>query len=60
MRLQVLVSALAGPAHRAADATYALRKAIDRTEGDARRHAAKKASVACIAAAATLLSHNNR
>ncbi|MEV7710072.1 hypothetical protein, partial [Streptomyces sp. NPDC088270] len=38
----------------------ALRKAIDRTELDARRHAAKEASVAFIAAAATLLSPDNR
>ncbi|GAB7028766.1 hypothetical protein AB0G35_28160 [Streptomyces sp. NPDC021749] len=60
IRLQVLVPELAGPAQQAADATYALRKAIDRTELDARRHAAKEASVAFIAAAATLLSPNNR
>ncbi|MFD9339931.1 hypothetical protein ACFWBF_37000 [Streptomyces sp. NPDC060028] len=75
IRLQVLVLVpeLAGAAQHAADATYALRKAIDRTELDARRHAAcgmrhaacgmrhaaKEASVAFIAAAATLLSPNN-
>ncbi|MFC9756202.1 hypothetical protein [Streptomyces sp. NPDC056921] len=50
------IARLAGPAQQAADATYALRKAIDRTELDARRHAAKEASAAFIAAAATLLS----
>ncbi|MFD7496637.1 hypothetical protein ACFV8T_30410 [Streptomyces sp. NPDC059832] len=44
-RLQVLVPEPAGLAQQAADATYALRKAIDRTELDARRHAAKEASV---------------
>ncbi|MFE1885140.1 hypothetical protein [Streptomyces diastatochromogenes] len=60
IRLQVLVPELAGPAQQAADATYALRKATDRTDLDARRHAAKEASVALIAAAATLLSPNNR
>ncbi|GAO08306.1 hypothetical protein TPA0598_03_07670 [Streptomyces lydicamycinicus] len=60
LRLQVLVPELTGPAQQAADATYALRKATDRTELDARRHAAKEASVAFIAAAATLLSPNNR
>ncbi|MFJ4575527.1 hypothetical protein ACIP4W_29770 [Streptomyces sp. NPDC088846] len=41
-------------------AKYALRKAMDRTELDARRHVAKEASVAFVAAAATLLSPNNR
>ncbi|MFE3906658.1 hypothetical protein ACFXPY_42115 [Streptomyces sp. NPDC059153] len=46
IRLQILVPELAGPAQQAADATYALRKAIDRTELDARRHAAKAASAA--------------
>lgn len=60
IRLQVLVPELAGPAQQAADATYALRRAIDRTELDARRHAAKEASVAFIAAAATLLSPSHR
>ncbi|WP_030244749.1 hypothetical protein [Streptomyces sp. NRRL S-350] len=54
IRLQVLVPELAGPAQQAADATYALRKAVDRTDLDARRHAAREASVALIAAAATL------
>ncbi|MER5773728.1 hypothetical protein ABT144_05375 [Streptomyces sp. NPDC002039] len=60
IRLQVLVPELVGAAQQAADATYALRKAIDRTELDAQRHAAKEASVAFIAAAATLLSPNHR
>ncbi|MFF0413411.1 protein kilB [Kitasatospora sp. NPDC004745] len=55
IRLQVLVPELAGPAQRAADATYALRRAGDRAELDARRHAAKEASVAFVAAAAALL-----
>ncbi|GGX48263.1 hypothetical protein [Streptomyces chryseus] len=50
IRLQVLVPDLADPAQQAADATYALRKAIDRNELDTRRHAAKEASVAFIAA----------
>ncbi|MFF8729477.1 hypothetical protein ACF073_23705 [Streptomyces sp. NPDC015171] len=40
IRLQVLVPELAGPAQRAADATYALRKATTRAELDAGRHAA--------------------
>ncbi|MFF3014878.1 hypothetical protein [Streptomyces sp. NPDC057939] len=56
IRLQILVPELAGPAQQAADATYVLRKSVDRTELDVRRHAAKEASVAFIAAAATLLS----
>lgn len=60
IRLQVLVPELASPAQQAADATYALRKAIDRPELDARRHAAKDASIAFIAAAATLLSPDHR
>ncbi|MFE4638168.1 hypothetical protein ACFRJ1_33025 [Streptomyces sp. NPDC056773] len=60
IRLQVLVPTLAGPAQQAADATYALRRATGRDELDARRHAAKEASVAFIAAAATLLSPNHR
>ncbi|MFJ9944864.1 hypothetical protein [Streptomyces erythrochromogenes] len=60
IRLQVLVPELAVAAQRAADATYALRKAADRTELDARRHAAKEASVAFIAAAASLLSPADR
>ncbi|MGW6704518.1 hypothetical protein ACWGDE_06465 [Streptomyces sp. NPDC054956] len=60
IRLQVLVPELSGPAQQAADATYALRKAVDRAELDARRHEAKEASVAFIAAAAGLLSPDNR
>ncbi|WP_310728277.1 ATP-binding protein [Streptomyces sp. N2A] len=60
IRLQVLVPELAGPAQQAADATYALRKATGRTEPDDRRRAAKEASGAFVAAAATLLSPNNR
>lgn len=60
IRLQVLVPELAGPAQQAADATYALRKATSRADLDARRQAAKEASVAFVAAAATLLSPNNR
>ncbi|MFE4634823.1 hypothetical protein ACFRJ1_15795 [Streptomyces sp. NPDC056773] len=60
IRLQVLVPALAVPARQAAVATYALRRATDRTELDAQRHAAKEAAVAFIAAAATLLSPNHR
>ncbi|MFJ1566728.1 hypothetical protein ACIOG8_21360 [Streptomyces erythrochromogenes] len=60
IRLQVLVPELAVAAQQAADATYALRKAADRTELDVRRHAAKEASVAFIAAAASLLSPANR
>ncbi|MGV4926637.1 protein kilB (plasmid) [Streptomyces sp. BHT-5-2] len=60
IRLQVLVPELAGLAEQAAEATYALRKAIDQTELDALRHAAKEASVAFVAAAATLLNPNNR
>ncbi|MEU1107294.1 hypothetical protein ABZ408_41200 [Streptomyces tibetensis] len=60
IRLQVLVPELVGPARQAADATYALRMATSRTELDARRQAAKEASVAFVAAATTLLSPNNR
>ena len=60
IRLQILVPELAGPAQLAADATYVLRKAADRSELDARRHAAKEASVAFIAAAAALLSPDHR
>ncbi|MFD3511489.1 protein kilB [Nocardia sp. NPDC058666] len=60
IRLQVLVPELAGPAEQAAEATYALRKAADRAELDARRHAAKEASAAFVAAAATLLSPDHR
>ncbi|MFJ9855252.1 hypothetical protein [Streptomyces sp. NPDC101150] len=60
VRLQVLVPELADPAQQAADATYALRNATGRTELDALRHAAKEASVAFIAAAATLLNPNHR
>ncbi|GAA2474107.1 hypothetical protein ACFPFX_12440 [Streptomyces mauvecolor] len=60
IRLQVLVPELAGPAPQAADAAYALLKAIDRTELDARRHATKGASAAFITEAATLLSPNHR
>ncbi|MFF3678141.1 hypothetical protein ACFYYS_29725 [Streptomyces sp. NPDC002120] len=60
IRLQVLVPELAGPAQLAADATYGLRKAMDRAELDARRHEAKEASAAFIAAAATLLSPGHR
>ncbi|MER7733914.1 protein kilB [Streptomyces erythrochromogenes] len=56
IRLQVLVPELAVAAQRAADATYALRRAADRTELDVRRHAAKEASVTFIAAAAALLN----
>ncbi|MFE3648275.1 hypothetical protein ACFXO2_10590 [Streptomyces sp. NPDC059152] len=56
IRLPVLLPELAGPVQQAADATYALRKAVDRTELDARRHTAKEASVAFVTAAATLLS----
>ncbi|MFI8952587.1 hypothetical protein ACIGO6_39720 [Streptomyces sp. NPDC053750] len=56
IRLQVLVPELAGPAQQAADATYALRHVTDRPELDARRQAAKEATGAFIAAAATLLS----
>ncbi|MFJ6793872.1 hypothetical protein [Streptomyces sp. NPDC091268] len=59
IRLQVLVPELAGVAQQAADATYALRKAIDRTELDAQRHAAKEATAAFIAAAAALLNPND-
>ncbi|MEU9236948.1 protein kilB [Streptomyces subrutilus] len=55
IRLQVLVPELAGPAQEAADATYALRKATSRPDLDARRHAAKEAAGAFIAAAATSL-----
>ncbi|WP_232265696.1 hypothetical protein [Streptomyces pactum] len=55
IRLQVLVPELTGPAQRATDATYALRRAVDRTELDARRHAAKEATVAFVAEAAALL-----
>ncbi|MFE5854151.1 hypothetical protein ACFQ61_13175 [Streptomyces sp. NPDC056500] len=60
LRLQVLVPELAERAQQAADATYTLRKATDRTELDARRHEAKEASVAFVAAAAALLSLDNR
>ncbi|MEV7526621.1 hypothetical protein [Streptomyces sp. NPDC091371] len=60
LRLQVLVPELAGPAQQAADATYALRKATDRTDLDARRHAAKEASQAFVAEAAALLHPNHR
>ncbi|MFF4324403.1 protein kilB [Streptomyces sp. NPDC001568] len=60
IRLQILVPELAGPAQLAADATYVLRKAADRSELDARRHAAKAASVAFITAAAALLSPDHR
>ncbi|GAA2690506.1 hypothetical protein [Streptomyces lunalinharesii] len=61
IRLQALLPELAGPVQQAADAAYALRKATDRAELDARRHAAKEASVAFVAAAASLLSPiNNR
>jgi hypothetical protein len=60
IRLQVLVPELAGPAQQAADATYAMREATDETELDGRRHAAKEASVALIAAAAPLLSPSTR
>ncbi|MFD6936640.1 hypothetical protein ACFWAP_10885 [Streptomyces goshikiensis] len=60
IRLQVLVPELAGPARQAADATYALRKATGRTDLDARRHSAKEASFAFVAAAAALLSPGNR
>ncbi|MFI8962154.1 protein kilB [Streptomyces sp. NPDC053493] len=55
IRLQVLIPELAGPAQQAADATYALRKATGRAELDARRHEAKEASVAFVAAAAAVL-----
>ncbi|CAL9328425.1 protein kilB [Streptomyces sp. enrichment culture] len=60
IRLQVLIPDLAGPAQQAADATYALRKASDRTDLDARRHAAKEAATAFVSAAAALLSPDNR
>ncbi|MFF3920665.1 hypothetical protein ACFYZB_46225 [Streptomyces sp. NPDC001852] len=60
IRLRVLVPDLVGPAQQAADTTYALREAVDRAELDARRHAAKEASVAFIAAAAALLSPDDR
>ncbi|MFJ6758839.1 MULTISPECIES: hypothetical protein [unclassified Streptomyces] len=60
VRLQVLVPELVGPAQRAADATYALRNATGRTELDALRRAAKEASTAFVAAAATLLNPNHR
>lgn len=60
IRLQVLVPELAGPAQRAADATYALRRATDRSELDARRHAAKEASAVFIASAAVLLGPGSR
>ena len=42
LRLQVLAPELAGPAQRAAEATNALRRAIDRRQLDARRQAAKE------------------
>jgi len=60
IRLQVLVPELSGAAQQAADATYALRKAADRAELDALRHAAKEATTAFVAAAAALLSPNHR
>lgn len=60
LRLQVLIPELAGPAQQAADATYALRKASGRTELDARRHTAKEAAAAFVAAAAARLSPDNR
>ncbi|OEJ22395.1 hypothetical protein [Streptomyces subrutilus] len=55
IRLQVLVPELSGPAQEAADATYALRKATSRSDLDARRHEAKEAAAAFIAAAAASL-----
>ncbi|MEU8779851.1 hypothetical protein [Streptomyces sp. NPDC048606] len=55
IRLQVLVPELAESARQAADATYALRRATDRAELDARRHAAREATGTFIAAAAALL-----
>ncbi|MEU9003853.1 hypothetical protein ACFWBI_04645 [Streptomyces sp. NPDC059982] len=60
IRLQVLVPELAGPAQQAAEATYALRKAADRAELDARRHAAKEAALAFITAAAAVLRPGHR
>ncbi|MFD8581161.1 protein kilB [Streptomyces virginiae] len=60
IRLQVLVPELAVPAQQAADATYALRRATDRADLDDRRHAAKEATAAFIAAAATRLSPHGR
>ncbi|MET9842835.1 protein kilB, partial [Streptomyces virginiae] len=60
IRLQILVPELAVPAQQAADATYALRRATDRADLDDRRHAAKEAAAAFIAAAATRLSPHGR
>ncbi|MGW2678089.1 protein kilB [Streptomyces sp. NPDC001436] len=60
VRLQVLVPELAGPAQRAADATYTLRNAADRSELDAMRHAAKEAAAAFVAAAAAQLRPGRR
>ncbi|WP_374777894.1 hypothetical protein OG756_38885 [Streptomyces sp. NBC_01310] len=60
VRLQVLIPELAGPAQRAADATYALRNAAGRPELDALRRAAKEASTTFVAAAAALLNPNHR
>ncbi|MFF5448798.1 protein kilB [Streptomyces sp. NPDC012888] len=60
VRLKVLVPELGGQAQRAADATYALRHATDRTDLDSRRHAAKEATEAFVAAAAALLNPDHR
>ncbi|MEU6312195.1 hypothetical protein [Streptomyces sp. NPDC047014] len=56
VRLQVLVPELSAPAQRAADATYALRRATTRPELDALRHAANEATATFVTSAATLLN----
>ncbi|MFJ9342051.1 protein kilB [Streptomyces sp. NPDC101733] len=60
IRLQVLIPEPAGPAQRAADATFAVRNATTTPELNVLRQAAKAASTAFITAAAARLAPDHR